>query len=152
MSESGGQSKDRSYKGLKVWQAATDLAVAAYLASEGWPPEERYGMISQVRRASVSVAANIAEGWGRRSSAEFVRFLLIASGSLKELETLIVVANRVGFASSASKDAIESRCGDVGRMLNALIASIERRNEPSVNETVGEYGSAPDIDPGCVLD
>jgi four helix bundle protein len=77
------RAKARSYRDLKVWQSATDLAVVCYHQTEPWPGEERYGMTSQVRRASVSVAANIAEGWGRQSPAEFIRFLLIANGSLK---------------------------------------------------------------------
>jgi four helix bundle protein len=100
-------------------------------------------MTAQVRRASVSVAANIAEGWGRRSAAEFIRFLLIANGSLKEVETLLEVANRVGFVCSAAKGAIESRCSDVGRLLQALISSVDKSKQPRVRENVAAYGLEP---------
>jgi four helix bundle protein len=139
--------RDRSYRSLRVWQASTDLAVAAYRTTEAWPPDERYGMTSQVRRAGVSVAANIAEGWGRQSQAEFVRFLLIANGSLKELETLMEVANRVGFASASSKDAIQASCADVGRQILALIANIKRKSGSVVREEAAVYSPDMDADP-----
>jgi four helix bundle protein len=85
----------RSYRDLRVWQQAMDLAEACYRATRQFPREELYGMTSQIRRAAVSVAANIAEGHGRDSTGEFVQFLRVAQGSLKELETHLLLSHRV---------------------------------------------------------
>lgn len=85
-----------SHRDLLVWQQAMDLAVAVYEATRGWPKDELYGLTSQARRASVSVAANVAEGYGRESKGAYVQFLRTAQGSLKELETHCVIAQRVG--------------------------------------------------------
>lgn len=76
-----------SYRDLLVWQQSIDLAVAVYEATRDWPREETYGLISQARRASVSVSANIAEGYGRENRGSYLQFLKIAQASLKELET-----------------------------------------------------------------
>ena len=85
------------HKDLEVWQRAIDLVSDVYVLSATLPPDERFGLTSQMRRAAVSVAANIAEGAARVSSAEFARFVSIARGSLAELETLIHVACRLKF-------------------------------------------------------
>ena len=115
-----------SYRDLLVWQAGVELAVACYAATRGFPRDELYGMVSQVRRASTSIPANIAEGHGRDSSGNYVQFLNVAQGSVKELETHIVVSRRVGLlADELAKDLLH-RCDEVGRMLRALIRSIER--------------------------
>ncbi|RUW57639.1 four helix bundle protein [Mesorhizobium sp. M7A.F.Ca.US.008.03.1.1] len=94
--------KTGSYKDLLVWQQAMDLAVAVYGATKSWPKEELYGLTSQVRRAASSVPANIAEGYGREIRGSYVQFLRIAQGSLKELETQLLIAERTGIAPKAT--------------------------------------------------
>jgi four helix bundle protein len=84
---------------LKIWQKSMDLVEACYRASTAIPREERFGLISQMRRAATSVPANIAEGYGRWNVKEFARFLAIANGSLRELETHVVIARRLGYLS-----------------------------------------------------
>jgi four helix bundle protein len=85
----------RHYRELKVWQAAMDLAERCYLMTKSFPKDELFGMTSQIRRAAASVPANIAEGQGRQSTKEFLRFLSIARGSLMELETHLILCQRV---------------------------------------------------------
>lgn len=87
-----------SYKDLQVWQRAMDIATACYEATRDFPKAEAYGMTSQIRRAAVSIPANIAEGYGRDSTGNFVSFLKVAQGSLKELETHLMLTVRVGIA------------------------------------------------------
>ena len=89
-----------SYRDLLVWQAAIELVVHCYEVTKHFPVSETYGMTSQIRRASVSVAANIAEGHGRDGTAHFVQYLRIAQGSCKELETHLTICNRVGLVSA----------------------------------------------------
>src|SRR4051794_5130461 len=89
----------RNYRDLVAWQKAMDLVAEVYRASRGFPSEELYGLTNQVRRASVSIPSNIAEGEGRGTNAEFVRFLRIAYGSLREVETQLLIAERLGYLS-----------------------------------------------------
>ena len=91
-----GSSGIQSYRDLKVWQQAMDLAEKCYRLTRQFPKDELYGMTSQVRRSAASVAANIAEGHGRNSRGEYIQFLRVAQGSLKELETHLILAVRVG--------------------------------------------------------
>lgn len=86
----------RSYRDLLVWQRGMDLAAEVYRLSRAWPKEETYGLTSQARRAAAAIPANIAEGYGRQSTASYAQFLKIARGSLKELETHLLLAERVG--------------------------------------------------------
>ncbi len=90
----------RSYRDLRVWRQAMDLAGACYRTTREFPKEELYGITSQMRRAAVSVAANIAEGHGREGRGKFIQFLRVAQGSLKELETHLLLSQRVGLAST----------------------------------------------------
>ena len=85
----------RSYRDLLVWQKALELTVLIYRLSEGFPRTEIYGLTSQIRRASVSVPSNIAEGYGRGSRKEYLQFLFVAQGSLKELETQTILSQRL---------------------------------------------------------
>lgn len=91
--------KIESYRDLVVWQQAMDLVVSIYETTKAWPKEELYGLTPQLRRAATSVPANIAEGYGRESRASYQQFLRIAQGSLKELETHLLIARRVGITS-----------------------------------------------------
>jgi four helix bundle protein len=116
-----------SYQDLRVWQESMDLVVACYEVTKRFPAAELHGMTSQLRRAAVSVPANIAEGHGREGSQEFIRFLRIAQGSLKELETHIMLAARLQFATEAATMGILDDCSRVGRMLRALIRTLEQK-------------------------
>ena len=117
-----------SYRDLKVWQGAMELAVACYELTKDFPREEAYGLTSQIRRAAVSVAANIAEGHGRENTGSFIQFLRIAQGSLKELETHIILASRVAISSVKSAEAILEQASFVGKMLRGLIRSLQKGN------------------------
>ena len=117
----------RSYRDLLVWQKGMDLAAAVYRISGLWPKQEAYGLTSQARRAAAAIPANIAEGYGRQSRASYSQFLKIARGSLKELETHLLLAERVGLTAQGScVDALQ-QADELGRMLGGLIASLDRR-------------------------
>ncbi|MCO5160386.1 MAG: four helix bundle protein [Mesorhizobium sp.] len=119
MSDRGG-----SYQELVVWQQAMDLAVAVYETTKTWPKEEMYGLTSQARRAATSVPANIAEGYGREHRGSYLQFLRIAQGSLKELETHIFIADRVGVAGNRSLAPILQMIESVGKLLRLLIRKL----------------------------
>lgn len=97
------------FKQLVAWQRCSDLCVAVYETTAFFPSHERYGLVSQMRRAAVSAAANIAEGSAKRGSVEFRRYLDIANGSLSELECLAIIAHRVGMLSKDRFDSLEDR-------------------------------------------
>jgi four helix bundle protein len=102
-----------------------DLAEKCYLAPRNFPKEETYGMISQIRRASASIPANIAEGHGRKTRKEYLQFLYIAQGSLRELETHLLLSKRVRLNPSDTIEPLLNQCESVGRLLSALIRSLE---------------------------
>jgi len=116
----------RSYRDLRVWQQAMDLAEACYVRTRQFPKEELYGMTSQIRRSAVSVPANIAEGNGRENRGEYIQFLRVAQGSLKELETHLILSNRIGLTSIETVKSLLDQCDPVGR-LRALIRSLQKR-------------------------
>lgn len=116
--------KIESYKDLIIWQQAMELAVAVYRATRTWPKEELYGLTSQARRAATSVPANIAEGYARESRATYQNFLRIAQGSLKELETLLLIAERVGIASKEAVAPLMDQSDSVGKLLRLLIRKL----------------------------
>jgi four helix bundle protein len=111
------------FRELDAWNVAMDLAVKIHETTKSFPRDERYGMTAQMRRASVSIAANIAEGYGRRSPADYVRFLRIAKGSTNELETLVLLARRLDYL--VPDDALLELTARVGSMLSGLIKSLE---------------------------
>jgi four helix bundle protein len=115
----------QSYRDLEVWKRAMDLAVAVYETSRGFPIDERFGLTSQVRRSAASVAANIAEGYGRQSRQSYVHFLKIAQGSLKETETHLILASRVGMIDTTVLGARLDESEEIGRMLRSLITKLE---------------------------
>jgi four helix bundle protein len=116
----------QSYRDLKVWQQAMNLAEECYRLTRQFPKEELYGMTSQVRRSAASVAANIAEGHGRNSRGEYAEFLRVAQGTLMELETHLILAARVGLISNGLIAQVLKDSEGLGKMLRALIRSIER--------------------------
>jgi four helix bundle protein len=118
-----------SYRDLRVWQDAMSLAEASFLLTRSFPREELFGMSAQIRRAAASVPANIAEGNGREQTGAYIQFLRIAQSSLKELETHLLLAERINLANPASIRELLSECDAVGRMLRALIRSLQRRQE-----------------------
>ncbi|WP_054310189.1 four helix bundle protein [Mesorhizobium sp. 1M-11] len=116
--------KTGSYKNLVVWQQAMDLAVAVYATTKTWPKEELYGLTGQVRRAATSVPSNIAEGYGREIRGSYLQFLRIAQGSLKELETQLLIAERTGIASESTTDSLLVSAESVGKLLRLLIRKL----------------------------
>ncbi|MGY2047059.1 four helix bundle protein [Methylobacterium sp. JK268] len=116
-----------SYRDLDVWQGAMTLAEECYRVTAAFPREELFGMTSQIRRASASIAANIAEGHGRESTPSFVNALRIAQGSLKELETHVLLSQRVGLMAGAPAGSLMAKCDGLGRQLRSLIRSLQRR-------------------------
>ncbi|MBB3162006.1 four helix bundle protein [Rhizobium laguerreae] len=119
--------KITSYRDLKVWKFAIELSVVCYEVTRTFPREEIYGLTSQIRRSSASVAANIAEGYGRENRGSFAQFLKIAQGSLKELETHLIIAGRIGFLQASALDELLDRCDEIGKMLGSLIRSVQHR-------------------------
>jgi len=113
-----------SYRDLRVWQRAMSLAEATYRLTRSFPREEQYGLTSQARRATVSIAANIAEGFGRGTRPAYVNFLRIAQGSLKELETHLMIAERVGLTTTAENEPLLAEADELGRMLRTLITRL----------------------------
>ena len=118
----------QSYRDLKVWQVGMELAGECYLITRNFPVEERYGMTSQIRRASASIPANVAEGHGRKTRPEYIQFLYIAQGSLKELETHLLLSKMVNLCEAKTIDSLVSRCESLGRQLSALIRALENKN------------------------
>ena len=116
----------KSYRDLRVWNEAMDLAEECYRLTATFPKEEVFGISSQMKRAAVGIPANIAEGYGRESTGAYVQFLRIAQGSLKELETHVLLAERVGLARPEAAEGLLSRCEAVGKMLGSLIRSVGR--------------------------
>jgi four helix bundle protein len=117
----------KSYRELLVWQKAMELPVLVYRLTEGFPKREIYGLAAQIRRAGVSVPSNIAEGYGRGSRREYIQFLSIAQGSLKELETQTILAERLTYATQSQAERIFSQAEVIGKMLGGLIRSLKPR-------------------------
>ena len=113
-----------SFKELVVWQRAIELSLAVYKLTASFPPDERFGLTSQLRRASVSIASNIAEGYGRSTIGENLQFLGHARGSNCEVQTQLVIACALGFGSEAKRKAAESLCDEIGRMLVVMMKKL----------------------------
>ncbi len=117
----------QSFKDLLVWQKALTLSVLCYQLTKAFPKDEMYGMTAQIRRASVSVPANIAEGHGREHTRSFIQFLRVAQGSLKELETHLMLAEQVNLAPAAALAPAYAMTDEIGRMLRALIRALQEK-------------------------
>jgi four helix bundle protein len=126
MSEEQGDGPIQSFMDLRVWKEAMDLVEICYVLSKSFPKEEMYGLTSQLRRAAVSVPANIAEGYGRENKGSYVHHLKIAQGSLRELQTHLLLAGRVKFIEATTAKPALDRCETVAKMLNGLIRSLQR--------------------------
>jgi len=116
----------RNYRQLDIWQLAHELTLSAYLVSAEFPPEERYGLTSQLRRAAVSVPANIAEGSGRPTQADFARFVGIALGSLSEFDYHVILARDLGYIDGSASDALELRVADLRRMMTRFRSAVAK--------------------------
>jgi len=111
----------QTYKDLILWQRAMELVVEVYRLTDEFPRSELYGLVSQMRRASVSIPSNIAEGWRRKGDKEFNRYLTIAYGSGSELETQIEITRRLPFGATLNYTKVDSLLIEVMKMLNAMI-------------------------------
>ena len=119
-------SKISTFRDLRVWQRGMDLMVSCYRLSRGFPRDERFGLTSQLRRAAVSVPSNIAEGNGRKHRREYVHHVSIAKGSVNEVESLLLAAERLGFVDRQAVTPLLQEAEEVSRGLLALIRALER--------------------------
>jgi four helix bundle protein len=117
----------KSYRNLLVWQKSIDLVEQTYKLTKHFPSEEKFGLTSQANRASTSIPANIAEGYGRHHRGDYLRFLSIARGSIAELETHMIVAVRLGFVSKELTEPAWRLAQEVGKMLAGLVNSLDPR-------------------------
>ncbi|HEX6984938.1 MAG TPA: four helix bundle protein [Planctomycetaceae bacterium] len=117
----------QNYRQHVAWQRAMDLAAASYRVTSGLPPSEQFGLTFQVRKAAVSVPSNIAEGHGRGTPKAMSNFVRIANGSTNELETQLMLAERLGFLSGTDVAPVLDLAGEVGRLLTGLRRSLERQ-------------------------
>ena len=115
------------YRQLEVWQFSMELAERCYLATKNFPKEELFGLVSQIRRAAVSIPANIAEGQGREHTREFLNFLSIARGSLMEVETHLLLSHRVGLLEQVELEPLLALTDRISRMLSGLRKALEKR-------------------------
>ena len=115
---------DKNYSDLIAWQRAIDLVETVYRLSAAFPREELYGLTAQVRRAAVSVPSNIAEGQGRWSTNEFIHFLGISQGSLREVETQLTIAVRLGYLTADQAEGGFKLAAETGRLINGLRNSL----------------------------
>ena len=129
------------YKELDVWQKGREVVASIYQLSSSFPASEQFGLTSQLRRAAVSIPANIAEGYGRQSPKAYGQFLRVAKGSVNELETLLILATDLGFATGIEE--LTSKVAKLGSMLTNLIAKVEQN---VVREQITQYEPTP-IDP-----
>lgn len=117
--------KTKHYQDLLVWQRSIDLAEAIYTLTKDFPKEETYGLISQMRRCTISIASNIAEGQSRGSAPQFLQFLNISKGSISELETQLIISLRLKYITDYQYQSIQNDISEIGKMLNGLIRSIK---------------------------
>jgi four helix bundle protein len=116
----------QSFKDLIVWQSAVQLSLAVYKLTTLFPDSERFGLTNQMRRACVSIASNIAEGYGKSSRGEYLLFLGHARGSNCELQTQLVIAEGLGFGSEKMRSSTTELCNEVSRMLVAMMSKLKR--------------------------
>jgi four helix bundle protein len=116
-----------SYRDLRVWQIGMQLAKESYLLTRRFPREELFGLTSQIHRSASSIPANIAEGNGRENPGDYIQFLRIAQGSLKELETHLLLAQEVAIVATSEITPLLDLTGDLGKMLRSLIRGLQHR-------------------------
>ncbi len=119
-------SEIRSYKDLIIWKKAIDLVVDIYEIAKRFPREELYALSDQIKRSAVSVPSNIAEGQSRQHTGEFKQFLYIALGSLAELDTQLIIANRLGYMDSKDHELLSTRITELRKMIFSLISKLKK--------------------------
>lgn len=119
-----------SYKDLIVWKKSVDMVVQLYDYISDFPKNESYALSDQMRRAAISIPSNIAEGYERSTTAEYIRFLMIARGSKAELETQLHICNQLKMGGEEKNSVLQSNCEEIGKMLNSLISSLNRKQTP----------------------
>ncbi len=120
----------KTYRDLVVWQRSVDLVATIYAVTKRFPTEERFALTNQLQRSAVSIAANIAEGHGKSGSGHYLNHLSHARGSLREVETLVVIADRVGYLNAELTKSIFDRADEIGRMLHGLTVAVTRSSAP----------------------
>ena len=121
-----------SYQDLEVWKKTMELVTDIYKITQSFPKEELYGMTNQLRLASVSVPANIAEGWGRGTTKGYIQFLRIARGSLLEVETLMTISQNLGYVNAQDlQEQILQKIIEISKMINSLINSLKHPQPPN---------------------
>src|SRR2546430_5008412 len=121
------QTKPQSYKDLNVWQKGIELAKLIYTLTTRFPAEEKFGLISQMRRAAVSIPSNIAEGQARHTTGEFIQFISHAEGSVAELDTQLILSIELNFSQQSAADPAFELIGELRRMLNVLRRTLVTR-------------------------
>lgn len=116
------------YKKLTVWQKSILFVKDIYRVTRDFPEEEKYGLVSQLRRAAVSIPSNIAEGKSRNTDKEFKQFLYMARGSNSEIETQLIIANELGFINQEDFDNLFANCNEIGKLLTSFIKKISNDN------------------------
>jgi len=119
-----------THKDLRVWQQSIEMVTSIYLMTKAFPKDELFGLVSQMRRAAVSVPSNIAEGYARGSDKEKLHFLRISSGSMSEIETQLLLSLNLGYVSQEAFDELSEIVTSVWKQLNALISSLKKRLSP----------------------
>jgi len=118
----------KHYKELNAWQKSYELCLKIYQITAKLPNEERYGLTSQIRRSAVSIPSNIAEGYGRKTTLDYIRMLYISYGSVCELETQILLTGDLGFIDKGELDTARKDIAEIERMLKALIKALENKH------------------------
>ncbi|MEN3323382.1 four helix bundle protein [Mariniflexile soesokkakense] len=119
-------SEIKTYKDLLIWQKGIEIVKETYLLCKEIPNDELFGLQSQIKRSSISIPSNIAEGWGRNYTKNYLQFLKYSRGSLLELETQIIIAKELNFISTESFNKIQDLISEESKMLNAFIKSIDK--------------------------
>ena len=133
----------KSFQELEVWRKAHDLVLHTYRVTDHFPDRERYGIISQVRRSAASIPANIAEGFGRRTTKELLQFLANANGSLEETRYFLMLSRDLGYLPKENYDEFEKECNSVAQMMSALGRSLKSRLEGVHGPRATEHGTRP---------
>jgi len=117
-----------NFRNVEAWKRAVELSKVIYGTTKGFPVDEKYGLTSQIRRAVVSISSNIAEGCGRRTSRDFVGFMYNAIGSLKEVESELFVAEKLGYVEMGDVENLVGELEEIGRMISGMIKRESERN------------------------
>ncbi|MBK8926904.1 MAG: four helix bundle protein [Crocinitomicaceae bacterium] len=125
----------KSYRDLLVWQKSMQLVIDIYALTNELPPDEKFGLSAQIRKAAVSVPSNIAEGWGRNSLGNYIQFLRIAYGSLCETETQLTICSMLGYINQDNGRDIKIKFEEIGKMLRSLIKKLEQIKPPQMPKT-----------------